>query len=280
MLYADDTTIYSSHKSIPVLLEKLNVDLKNVSDWCSSNCLHINPTKTTFVIFHSPLLKVAPAVLTIGDNEIPVTNSARFLGVTLDKHLKYHLHVHSLMQKVSFGIHVIIKSRNYFQRHIIRALYHSYIHSHLSYCVSSWANTYYCHLDSLQRLQNQAVRLMTFNNVFTPSKPLYQSLNILPLKKLLKHQLAQFIFKLTQCGTSIPAYSNELLINTNITRFSSNGNLLLPRVRTNYGKLTALFSGISFWNSVPYEIKSSPSIHIFKNLHKKYCLDQLCEELQ
>lgn len=276
LLYADDTTIYSSHKSIAVLLQNLNVDLKNVSDWCSRNCLHINPTKTTFVIFHSPLSKVPPVVLTMGDNEIPVTNSARFLGVTLDEHLKYNIHVHSLMHKVSFGIHVIIKSRNYFERPIIRSLYHSFIHSHLSYCVSSWANTYFCHLDSLQRLQNQAIRLMTFSNVFTPSKPLYQNLNILPLSELLKQKLSLFIFRLKRCGTSIPAYSNEFFVNTNITRFSSNDNLLLPAARTNYAKLTALFSGISIWNSLPYEIKSASSVHTFQSLHKKYCLGKLC----
>lgn len=53
LLYADDTTIFTSDKRSGALQDKLNADLANVHSWCVKNKLTINPSKTTFMIFHS-----------------------------------------------------------------------------------------------------------------------------------------------------------------------------------------------------------------------------------
>lgn len=58
ILYADDTTIFAVDKSHNSFKEKLNTDLRHVQSWCKANLLHINPSKTTFVVFHSPQLHI------------------------------------------------------------------------------------------------------------------------------------------------------------------------------------------------------------------------------
>lgn len=57
-----------------------------------------------------------------------------------------------------------------------------------------------------------------------------------------------------------------------LSSFSEDSNLLLPKVNTNCGKMTALFSAISFWNSLPLVIKSSPSLHCFRRNLKHFLL--------
>lgn len=147
--------------------------------------------------FYSPQKTVTlPLSVVINHQTIPASHSTRFLGVILDKHLKFHAHAQYLLKKVSIGIHVILKARPYFPQHVILSLYYSYIHSHLSYCLSSWGNTYNTHLDNLRRLQNQAVRLMTFSPYLCRSIPLYVDLNILPLNKLFTLKLAVIMFRL------------------------------------------------------------------------------------
>lgn len=225
------------------------------------------------MVFHSfPTLISKSLSVCLDNNLIPISDSTKFLGVVLDRHLKFNLHAQSLVRKISFGIRAIIKTRSYFQPHIIDSLYHAHIHSHLSYCISAWGNTYFAHLSQLQRLQNQALRLMTFSHFLSKATPLYCSLNIHPVHQLFQFKLTIVIYKLFRNIAHIDGFIIETFVNTNVTRFSELDNRLLPKVRTNYGKLTTTFAGIKLWNSIPHTIKSSPTVHIFKNQVKKYFL--------
>lgn len=276
LLYADDTTIFTASSNPIALQNALNTDLTSIHQWCVNNQLQMNATKTTFMAFHSPQKTVnLPLSVVINDHTIPASESTRFLGVILDKHLKFHAHAQSLLKKVSFGIHVILKARPYFPQHVILSLYYSYIHSHLSYCLSSWGNTYNTHLDNLQRLQNQAVRLMTFSPYLCRSIPLYVDLKILPLNELFTLKLAVIMFRLIHQDVHIESFTPERFTNNNRTRFSERENLLLPKARTNYGKMTAKFSGVSVWNSIPPEIKQSFTTGSFCRRTKKYLITEL-----
>ncbi|XP_077497883.1 uncharacterized protein LOC144108545 [Amblyomma americanum] len=178
-------TIYSSQKSLTALQDTLNTDLNNVYSWCTDNKLQINPLKTTFVLFHNPQTSISsPITVSLNTYVIPTSDTVKFLGITLDKHLKFNSHANSLIKKVSLGIRIIIKTRAFFHPHIIRSLYHAYINSHLSYCLSSWGNTYAIHLKPPLRLQNQAIKLMAFSSFRCHSLPIYQRLNILPIQQL------------------------------------------------------------------------------------------------
>lgn len=276
ILYADDTTIFTYANNVDELQRNINVDLHNISSWCRMNMLRINPSKTVFIVFHSfPTVLSKSISVRLDDNLIPMSDSTTFLGVVLDRHMKFNLHAQSLIRKITFGIRAIIKTRSYFQPHIIHSLYHAHIHSHLSYCISAWGNTYLTHLNQLQRLQNQALRLMTFSHFLTNATPLYQNLNIHPLYHLFQLKLSVVMYRLFRGNVHIDGIVLEGLVNNNITRFSELDNRLLPKVRTNYGKFTTTFTGIKLWNSLPYVIKSSTTEHAFNNQVKKYFLQQL-----
>ena len=51
--FADDTNMLQSHSSLETLVKRMNLDLKNLSQWLKANKLSINATKTEFNIFHS-----------------------------------------------------------------------------------------------------------------------------------------------------------------------------------------------------------------------------------
>lgn len=176
--------------------------------------------------------------------------------------MKFSEHAQSLTQKVSFGIHVIIKTRPYFSTEILLSLYYAFIHSHLSYCLSSWGNTYWSHIGHLERLQKQALRLITFNPFSSPSAPIFRSLSILPLRKLVSHKILIIMFRVLNHELYISSFSDVTLVNTNNTRFSTNRNLLLPKVRTNYGRMTTRFSCVTLWNKLPFDLKSC-TMHAF-----------------
>lgn len=167
---------------------------------------------------------------------------------------------------------MLIRTRHFFQQHILKSLYYAFINSHLTYCISSWGNTYPTHLTSLNHLQNRAVRIIAHSSFTASAPPIFRTLEILPLTCTFQLKLGLLLFRSRNCDIPTELLPPTLLYNTNNTRFSENNNLLLPKVNTNYGKMTAFFSAISFWNSLPSNIKSSPSLHCFRRLLKQFLL--------
>lgn len=270
ILYADDTTIFNSDSSITSLTEKLNSDLLQLTRWCSNNMLQINASKTKFVVFTSPQkpLPFIPPVK-IGLNNIPVSDCSRFLGVELDSNLKYHRHIAYIRKKMIYGVRILIKSRHYFSRSTLMSLYFSFVHSHISYCIISWGNTYTTHLTSVQTVQNQAIRIVTSSPFLTNATSLLHENNILTVAELVKYNLGIYMYRIT--NNQLP-HLTSILSNSNVTRFALNNNFLLPKVRTNYGKQTVYFSGISFWNSLPVDLKASRSLNVIKTKLKNHII--------
>ena len=51
IMFADDTTILATNKSLPVLFDIVNKKLTNVDNWLIANELSLNVTKTNYIIF-------------------------------------------------------------------------------------------------------------------------------------------------------------------------------------------------------------------------------------
>ena len=92
IMYADDTVIYYSHKSITEIEKYVNSDAQHIHKWLIENCLILNPkkAKTEFIIFASRVRKDT-ATITIDNN---VINQVSFLAP--------HLHPFHQMCQVSF----------------------------------------------------------------------------------------------------------------------------------------------------------------------------------
>lgn len=273
ILYADDTTIFTSHKDISSLVTILNTDLESIFKWCNTNMLSINASKTKFVVFTSHQRNVTSAPnITFGPHSISPCSFSSFLGILLDCNLKYQRHIAHIKKKLAYGIRVLVKTRPYFSRSTLLSLYHSFVHSHFTYGITCWGNTYNTHISSLQIVQNHAIRLITSSPRFSNAKSLLHENNILTLTELTKFNLGIFFYRLLNNQLPPTIFpSSDLVIYSN-TRFALNNNFLLPSIRTNYGKQTVKFTSISLWNTLPLNIKSISSFHQFKKQYKLYLL--------
>lgn len=215
----------------------------------------MHPSKTTFVVFSSAQ-NTFPSTVSVSLNNciISVSHHVKFLGVVLDKHFWNITITYSILKK-AFGIHVLIKTRHYFQWRIILSLYYAYIHSHFSCCISSWGNTYASHLEPLQHLQKGGVRLIAFAPFQSPSTPLFIHFSVLPINNFFTLKLPILMYRLIYHRLCISGLSTQHLVNTNNTRFSACHNFIVPKVRSNYGKLTLIYRCIRLeqhttWNTV------------------------------
>ena len=58
-----------------------------------------------------------------------------------------------------------------------------------------WGNTSQIHLDSLIKCQKKIIRIMIFSLYDAHSKPLFEQLQILDLKKLIIYRIALMMYK-------------------------------------------------------------------------------------
>ena len=124
-LFADDSNLFYSHKSLQHLEAELNIQLKKVHEWLCANKLSLNIDKSNFVIFHPTQKKVNYEInLIINDKSLEQKVHTKYLGVIIDCNLNWKAHVHELSKKLSRGIGVLSKLRHFVTTKILIQIYY------------------------------------------------------------------------------------------------------------------------------------------------------------
>ena len=64
------------------------------------------------------------------------TNSLKYLGVTIDYKLNWTQHIAHVKNKVSKGIYIMYRARNYLTKNSLKSLYFSYIYIYIYIYIS------------------------------------------------------------------------------------------------------------------------------------------------
>ena len=100
LLFADDTSIFCSHKDANHLVSIVNNELAKLVIWLKVNKLSLNLSKTNFMIFHPRQKKVNVNVpLTLENTVIKQVTETKFLGVLIDQHLSWKPHIDFVLKK-------------------------------------------------------------------------------------------------------------------------------------------------------------------------------------
>ena len=190
-VYADDTSLFSSGDNLRELIDK--TELKKVYLWFSANRLMLNVKKTTCVIFN-PINKatsnLSPYIQLI-NNDIPISNYAKFLGVIIDENLTWHYHIHYISGKISKGVGVLSKLKHMLPISILKLIYNAIISPYISYCNIVWGGTYSNRLNSIR--VNRAICIIFGNDQPLHTSKLYFNTNSLNLFDILKFQVGLFM---------------------------------------------------------------------------------------
>ena len=84
LLFSDDTNVFSNDHLL------FKAKLKKIEQWCLSNKLISNYTKTFQVIFISlneKIINPDDYILELGDRQLETISSTKFLGINLDNNL-------------------------------------------------------------------------------------------------------------------------------------------------------------------------------------------------
>ena len=119
-----------------------------------------------------------------------------FLGITIDEHLDWKVHIDNLSNKIARNVGVLNKLKHFLPIYIMKTLYSSLIASHLQYCTLLWANSHATNVRKLQLLQEKAIRIIISSHYIAHTDPLFAMIKLLKLGDLYKYKLGYLCIKL------------------------------------------------------------------------------------
>ena len=163
--FADDNTIYSCASTAAVVISDLETDLRNSLNWFQANQLVANPSKFKLMFLG---MKEGNLTLFIDNNLIMPSKSVKLLGITIDKELKFDLHIDNICKQANEKVCCLYRIRRFLNVDNAQRLCNAFVLSNFNYCPLIWM---FCNktLDwKINTVHKRALRAVTrdYNNSF------------------------------------------------------------------------------------------------------------------
>ena len=278
--FADDTNLLKITNSPSQLRSQINMDLKLLYKWLLANKISLNCAKTESIIFHKPGQKPSYVFkFKMNGHRVRPSDSIKYLGVYLDSTLSGKHHCDILAKKLKRANGMLTKIRHYVPETELRSIYYAIFSSHMTYGAQIWGQTITVHNENIFKLQNRAMRIITFSDFKADAEPLYQAKNILKLDDYIKVLNCLFVHDflskiLPECFDNYFQKLDEVYDEDTNTINSELGCLFTPYKSTErYGICSITRKCIESWNFFTKELKtdlSKLSKSVLKNKINKY----------
>ena len=275
ILFADDSNIFFSHRDPQILLDTVNNELEFVQDWIYANKLSLNIAKTQYMVFKNNQTRSLPGHITINNVNLKQTECTKFLGLYIDNDLSWKSHINHLCKLLSRNTGILYKLKDFFPINILQTLYGTLINSYIYYGILAWGNSTSSLLDRILHIQKRAIRIVNRKPLLAHTNELFLSNKVFKITDLFLFNVGVFMYKLSL--NDLPDVFSTLFMrndafHTYPTRQSHSYHL--PRTRTVFAQKTIKYNGPKFWNELPCEIITSPSLYVFKKNLKSFLLQK------
>ena len=275
--YADDTQLQdsASPENIQTLLTRTSECYSDVKNWMTNNKLKINDDKTEAILISTrqKLSQLPPLSLQLCNTTIPISGSAKNLGVHLDSTLSMQNFVSQTAKSCYYHLHRISLIRKHLNTEATVKLVLCLIMSRIDYCNSLLSGVNQSYIHTLQRIQNNAARLILKKKKTDHISPLLTQLHWLPVQKRILYKLDTICYKCL--NNAAPDYLTSLLNSYKPSRTLRSASdpltLKTPRTKLNsYGPRAFSVSGPLSWNNLPLSVRQQPTFSSFKTSLKTH----------
>ena len=141
-MFADDTNISTQGTTEYEIQERLNADLENVYQWLVANKLTLSKQKTEYMIIGSRQrishITTDPKI-ELGESVIKRVNKSKTLGIIIDEHLSWSDQIQNVVTKVSKGIGMLRRIRQFVPKSTLLRRYNTMALLHLT--IVAWSGT-------------------------------------------------------------------------------------------------------------------------------------------
>ena len=212
--YADDSQLYVTFRktndtaAVQHQVKNLEQCLCDINTWMAQNMLKLNNGKTEIILFGSKkqLAKVNIQSLDVAGTRVNVSEPVRNLGAMFDSNFTMVSHVNSFVKKASFHLRNIGKVRKLPTKDATKKVMQNLVISQINYCNALLSGTQQD--TKMQRLQNQAARIVTRTKWHKHNTPVLEHLHWFPVKFRIDFKILLMVFK--AINGLAPEYVSEL----------------------------------------------------------------------
>jgi len=208
-LYADDLCIWFTDKNLRKIQKQLNKAIKEVGTFFDRWCLVPNADKTVYSIFttagkRETYEKIYSIDLELNSKKIKLEANPKFLGIKLDPKMSFKKHTEELEKNVEFRLFILrALNKKLKKTKLSLSIYKTLIRSLIEYghlpLLSSSAKA----KDSIQKIQNKAIRICLKLPKSTCISTLHKLSNIEPIEERLNRLSQSYISKANANNKSI-----------------------------------------------------------------------------
>ena len=203
--------------------------------------------------------------LKCGDDEIEISSHVKNLGLYMDKHMTYSVHIDEVSRKVTGILMYLNRIKDHFEDSTRIIIVQSLVLSVINYCIRIWGTTNDLNLNKAQKIVNFAARVAVVGiRKYDHITPTLHHLQWLKIKDKYIYEVCLFVFKIlkSECPSWLYSFPNVGSCRDASTR--QNSNLQVRRYRTDLGSRSMVIKGPSYWNDLPQNVKDCTGVSAFK----------------
>ena len=211
--YADDLQLYLAFrpKDEYEARRQLGACIQEIKEWMQRNFLKLNDAKTEFLVIGSnkKLQHVTNHTIQMGEDMITASTSARNIGAIFDSKMNMKEHVHTICKSCYCYLRNLGKVKHCLTQEVTLTLIHAFMSSKIDHINAFLYGIPKYLTNKLQRIQNNAARIVTINKCRDHITLILVRLHWLSLEKRIEYKVLLTTFK-AQYGLG-PWYISDLI---------------------------------------------------------------------
>ena len=264
-LYADDSSLYVSARSIDDIEGIINSDLCIISQWAKQWLVNFNPQKTEAMFFSLCDSNRLP-VLLFDNIPIDFVENHKHLGVTFESNGRWNEHINNIIKSASKVLGIMRKMKFTLTRRALNQIYLSYMRPIFEYSSEVWDGCSIYLSEAVENIQNEAARIVTGATRSCSLENLYSECGWQSLAR--RREIKKICFMYKHANALLPEYVSSLIPSQNSERALSlrqASDIPVPFARTETFRRSCIPSSIVHWNNLTNALKNAPSLTSLKS---------------
>ena len=160
-LFADDTSLYLIVDDPNETANILNNDLETIHKWAETWLVKFNPSKSESLLLSRKNITHLHPPLVMNNVHIKKVTHHKHLGLFLSHDGTWHEHIDYITSKAWQRLNIMRKLKFLLDRESLQIIYISFIRPILEYSDVVWDNITQYEVNAIQKIQNEAARIVT-----------------------------------------------------------------------------------------------------------------------
>ena len=200
--FSDGNQLYKSGNitQLPEIIHSTQSCSSDVKAWMTNNQMQLNNDKTEMILIATKTVlnsDSVPLSINLEGSDIKFANTVRNLGVCLDPTLSFQQQISSVCRVCYLELRRISAIRHYLPEDVTKKLLCALVLSRLDYCNSLLVGCAKYFLSKLQKVQDNAAKLIFRTTRSAHITPMLHSLHWLPTEQRIEYKLSLLCFKIT-----------------------------------------------------------------------------------